>query len=421
MRVLFVTPYPVSRIRIRSYGFVSQLARQHELTVLALCAGERDQADMQDLERQGIAIRGIQEKRTRKVLRGLGALGTHTPLQVAYDAAPALRAALREQLASGRFDILHVEFIRALGALPGSLPLPVIWDAVDCISQLYEQGALFGATPLLRLIGHREARRTRAFELAQLRRFRHIVVTSRRDRQALLALAGAGGDAADTTALAEITVLPHGVDQQYFSPWSGPREPETLVFTGKMSFHANIAGVLTLVKEILPRIWEQRPGVRLIIAGSNPPAAVRHLAQDPRILVTGYVPDLRPYLARAQVAVSPLPYAVGIQNKILEAMASGTPVVASPSAAAGLEALPGRDLLLAHDPAAFAIAVLRVLDDRALWRKLAENGLAYITRYHDWEHALAQLNAVYARAIDAANLGAPTSEARAYIGRRGTE
>jgi glycosyltransferase involved in cell wall biosynthesis len=367
---------------------------------------------MQDLRCQGIAITGIQEKRTRKVLRCLGALGQRIPLQVAYDAAPALRAAIHEQLATRHFDILHVEFIRALGALPGSLPLPVVWDAVDCISQLYEQGAHFGATPLLRLLGYREAQRTRAFECAQLQRFRQILVTSARDRQGLLALASHGSHAADEKTLAEITVLPHGVDQQYFSVHNGPREAETLVFTGKMSFHANIAGALTLVKDILPHIWEQRPAVRLLIAGSNPPEAVRRLARDSRVQVTGYVPDLRPYLTRAQVAVSPLPYAVGIQNKILEAMASGTPVVASPSAGAGLEAVPGRDLLLAHDPTEFARAVLRVLDDRVLWSELAEHGLAYIARYHKWERIIAQLTAVYTRAIDAANQSQGSSTSR---------
>jgi glycosyltransferase involved in cell wall biosynthesis len=407
MRVLFVTPYPVSRIRIRSYGFVSQLARQHDVTVLALGVGERDQADMLELQRQGIAMTCVQDRRAQKFLRCLRAVGTRLPLQVAYDAAPALRAAISAQLASGQFDVLHVEFIRALGALPAALPLPVVWDAVDCISQLYEQGARFGATPMLRLIGRQEARRTRAFELAQLRRFRHVLVTSERDRQALLALAEDGRGAPNERALAGITVLPHGVDQQYFSPRSEPRQAETLIFTGKMSFHANIAGVLTLARQILPRIWEQRPGVRLIVAGSNPPEAVRRLARDPRIEVTGYVPDLRPYLARAQIAVSPLPYAVGIQNKVIEAMALGTPVIASSSASAGLQAVPGRDFLLADAPAEFAAAALRLLDDRALWNSLVEHGLAYVARHHNWDQIIEQLTGVYARAIHAANLRNP--------------
>jgi polysaccharide biosynthesis protein PslH len=398
VRILFVAPYPISRIRIRSYGFVSQLAKQHEVKVLTLCTDEGDKADVQALQDQGISITTISEKPSRKLWRGLCALGTQLPLQVAYGAAPALRAAIEAQLSSQHFDLLHVEFIRALGVLPDALPLPVVWDAVDCISQLYEQGAHFGATPMLRLIGHGEAQRTRAFELEQLQRFEHVLVTSERDRQALLSLTREPSAPASTKSLAEITVLPHGIDQEYFSPRAETRQPETLIFTGKMSFHANIAGVLTLVQRILPYIWQKRPNVRLIIAGSNPPRVVRLLARDPRIEVTGYVPDLRPYIAQAQIAVSPLPYAVGIQNKVLEAMALGTPVVASSSASAGLQAVPGRDLLVADDPKAFAASVLHLLDDVVLSNQLAEHGLAYIARYHNWERILERLTEVYAHA-----------------------
>lgn len=401
VRVLFVTPYPISRIRIRSYGFVSQLAQQHDLTVLALCVSKKDHADMQALRRAGINSIAIQEQYSRKIWRSFCALGTRLPLQVAYDAAPALRAAISAHVASGHFDLLHVEFIRALGALPTALPIPVVWDAVDCISQLYEHGARVGATPLLRLIGKREAQLTRHFELQQLQRFRQVLVTSERDRQALLALAQDIPTVGTDKKLAEITVLPHGVDQQYFHPRGGTRVPGTLVFTGKMSFHANIAGVMTLVNTILPLIWQQQPDVRLIIAGSNPPAVVRRLARDPRIEITGYVPDLRPYLAQAQVAVSPLPYAVGIQNKVLEAMASGTPVVASSSASAGLPVVSGRDLIIADEPEVFAAAVLRLLEDRVQWEQLAENGLAYIAQHHNWVSILEQLMAVYAQAMNA--------------------
>ncbi len=403
-RILFVTPYPISRIRIRSYGFVSQLAKEHTVTVLALCAGERDMADMWALQRKGITIIAVQEKRFQQYLRSLCVFGSELPLQVAFGAAPGLRAAISEQLLSGHFDLIHVEFVRALGALPTSLATPVVWDAVDCISQLYEQGAHFGATSMLRLIGQREAQRTRAYERDQIRRFQHVLVTSERDRQALLEQ-GKNLDFIPGKGIAEIAVIPHGIDQQYFQRYTGSRLRETLIFSGKMSFHANVAGVINLVERIMPHIWKQRPNVQLIIAGSNPPSRVRRLARDARIQVTGYVPDLRPYIARAQVAVSPLPYAVGIQNKVLEAMALGTPVVASSSASAGLQALAGRDLLVADEPEAFTTAVLHLLDDHALWNKLAEGGLEYIATHHNWESILGQLNIIYAQAMDKANIG----------------
>jgi len=364
-------------------------------------------SDIQAFQNEGLHIIAIADKRIWKFLRVLKALPTKKPLQVAFDASSALREAIRQHLSTGQFDILHVEFIRALGALPTELPIPVVWDAVDCISRLYEQGAHFGATPMLRLLGTIEAQRTRTYEQTQLSRFHHVLVTSERDRQALLAIAKdvsstpiSAKPVSSKRNFAEITALPHGVDQVYCRPFMGKRHPETLVFSGKMSFHANIAGVLHLVTNIMPLIWQKRPGVRLVIAGSNPPASVRRLAQDKRIQVTGYVDDMRPYIAQAQVAVCPLPYAVGIQNKILEAMALGTPVVASSHAANGLVTTTDKYILTADQPSEFATSVLRLLDDAELWTRISQNGLEYISTYHNWTRIIEQLTAIYANALN---------------------
>jgi polysaccharide biosynthesis protein PslH len=393
MKILFVAPYPVSRIRIRSYGFVSQLAKAHDVTALVLCSTLREATDVQTLQNEDFHVVAVTDKRLGKLFRALKALPTRKPLQVAFDASPTLRRSIQMQLSTGQFDLMHVEFIRSLGALPDTLPIPVVWDAVDCISLLYEHGAHFSATPMLRWIGAIEAQRTRAYESRQLSRFRQILVTSERDRRALLALAQNRPSSAP--GCAEITVLPHGIDQEYYRPYSGKRQPETLVFSGKMSFHANIAGVLHLVEKIMPLIWQKRPGVKLVIVGSNPSASVRRLAQDARIEVTGFVADMRPYIEQAQVAVCPLPYAVGIQNKILEAMALGTPVVASSHAAAGLLATADQNLLIADQPSAFAASVLHLLDNPDQRARLSQNGLAYIATYHNWTRIVEQLTALY--------------------------
>ena len=400
MRILFVTPYPASRIRARSYGFITQLAKHHYIEVLALCANIQELSDVQALQKEGIAATAIYEPYSVRYMRSLRALASQRPLQVAFDGSPRLRAAIDNRISCRRFDLLHVELVRTLDAVPATLPIPAVWDAVDCISQLYEQAGQVGITLMQRLIGSREAQRLRAYEYRQLYRFRHVLVTSERDRQALLAIAHNGNAMISEQLLAEITVLPHGIDQDYFQPYDGERQAETLIFSGKMSFHANIAGVCSLVRHILPLIWQKRPMVRLIIAGHDPPALIRHFAKDPRIEVTGYVADLRPVIAQAQIAVCPLPYAVGIQNKVLEAMALGTPVIASPSVVAGLHAVVGRDLLVADEPSDFAAAVLRLLDDRTQWRSLADHGIAYIRAYHHWETILQQITAIYAQALN---------------------
>lgn len=399
MRILFVTPYPASRIRARSYGFITQMAKMHFVELLALCANTREMADVQALQQEGIVATAIYEPHIVRYMRGLTALTSSRPLQVAFDASPRLRRAIGIHLLHGQFDLLHIELIRVLGAVPSTLPVPVVWDAVDCISQLYEQGGQAGITPMLRIIGASEGRRVRAYEQVQLQRFRHVLVTAERERQALLAIAQESQAMLLGQTSAEITVIPLGIDQHYFQPYHGERQAETLIFSGKMSFHANIAGVCSLVKHILPLIWQKRPAVRLMIAGDDPPAAVRCLARDPRIEVTGYLPDLRSAIAQAQIAVCPLPYAVGMQYKVLEAMALGTPVVASTPVAAGLQAIAGRDLLVADEPTDFAAAVLRLLEDQAQWYRLANHGIAYIRAYHHSDLIIQQLIAVYMQAL----------------------
>lgn len=130
--------------------------------------------------------------------------------------------------------------------------------------------------------------------------------------------------------------------------------------------------------------------------GKNPPQAICALAKDERVHVTGFVPDLRPYWARATVSVSPMQYSVGIQNKVLEAMATGTPVVASSQVCSALKVRDGTHLLVADDPTTFAERVLRLLDDVTLRREIAINGRDYVEERHDWRAIAGDLENIYA-------------------------
>lgn len=360
------------------------LIQQHEVEVLVLCTSRQEARDVEDLRRAGIAVTAIYENSAICFLRMFRALFTPFPFQVAFVASSAWRAAVEQALASGRFDIVHVESLRALAALPETTTLPLVWDAVDCISQLYQLGASHRSTLWMRFVAPHEAQRVQCFEKAQLARFDHVLVTSERERQALQARSA-------TETL--ISVLAHGIDRSYYQPDGQSRWPETLIFTGKMSFHGNVAGAIYLVRQIMPLIWQQCPGVRLIIAGANPPNVVRCLARDPRIEVTGTVSDLRLYIARAQVAVSPLPYAVGIQNKVLEAMALNTPVVTTSCVAAGLATTDG--VVVADEPEDFAEAVLDLLRNPSYHHELVLQGRRYISTYHDWKQVIQKLNVIY--------------------------
>uniref|UniRef100_UPI0035E3F614 glycosyltransferase n=1 Tax=Thermoflexus sp. TaxID=1969742 RepID=UPI0035E3F614 len=308
------------------------------------------------------------------------------PLQAGYADHPGLREALRRSLQEP-WDVVHIEHLRGAGFAGEVPPERLVFDAVDSITRLFEQACILAPTARSRWLARLELERTRRFEARWLSRFPRIVITSQEDATALRGLAPDGR--------ASLAVIPNGVDLEFFQPQSAPRDPAALIFTGKMSYHANVAAALDLIREIMPRIWARRPDVRVRIIGRNPPSLLRQAAGDPRVEVIGTVPDLRPYLARATLAVCPLRYAVGIQNKVLEAMAMGTPVVATPLVLGGLQATPGRDLVIAKEPEAFAEAVVRLLDSPSERAALGAAGRAYVEAYHRWEAIAEQLEAVY--------------------------
>ena len=242
----------------------------------------------------------------------------------------------------------------------------------------------------MRALAAFEHRRTRSYEGRIVPLPARVVTIAERDRQALLALCPPYIDMDK-----RIDVVSSGVDLSYFAPEQPDRLPHNIVFSGKMSYHANVAAALFLARQVMPLIWRERPKVTLTLVGSKPPAVIQHLTQDHRIEVTGYVDDIRPYIRRAQVMVSPMVYSVGLQNKVLEAMALGTPAIVSVQSLAALQTLPGRDLLSAHSAEEFAASALRVLDDAELQTTLSQYGRMYVEQHHDWRRVTNQLIDIY--------------------------
>jgi sugar transferase (PEP-CTERM/EpsH1 system associated) len=402
MRILFVTPYPPSRIRVRGYGFLTELQREHEVTVLTQCASEQELADAEALRNQGYKVKVVQESKRQAVLRSGRALFSSIPLQVAYARSALFARAIQDLTTQHTFDVVHVEHLRGIASVGRLMhKQPLVWDAVDCISLLCKHTIVAGPSLQVRMLARLEHERTQRYEVGLLSQLRHIVVTSERDRQALIELRHRQtGDlvSSDEVSGVDVSVLPNGVDLEYFHPSPQERRPFSIVFSGKMSYHANAATALYLYHQIMPLIWQQLREATLTIVGSKPPKAIQLLARDARVEVTGYVHDMRPYVRRAGVMLSPMVYSVGIQNKVLEAMALGTPVVVAAQAAEALEAHPGRDLLVAGTAQEFANETLRLLFDAELRSTLSQSGRKYVEERHNWRMVTDRLIGIYQRA-----------------------
>ena len=387
LRILYVTPYVPSPIRVRPYNLIKALAaRGHRLRVLALATTPQEREDAARLRALGLVVETAPHGLQRALAGAARGALAGWPLQAACTRSPALLDALGQALAGDAVDLVHVEHLR--GACYGSRcsDRPAVWDAVDCISLLLERARALAPGWKWRLAARLELARTRRYEARAAAGYARVLVSSPEDRGALCAL-GAPAE--------RLVVLTNGVDLEYFRPQDGTREPDSVVFTGKMSYHANVAACIDLATQVMPRLWRERPGVRLRIVGQDPPPAVRRLARDGRVVVTGGVSDLRPYLARASVAVCPLRYGVGVQNKVLEAMAMGTPVVASPQACRALSAEAGEHLLVGGDAEALARHVQGLLESPVLAAALGQAGRRYVVAHHDWRAVAARLESIY--------------------------
>jgi sugar transferase (PEP-CTERM/EpsH1 system associated) len=394
LRILFISPYLPSPIRTRPYNLIKALAhRGHQITLLALEPPGEDDSGLEALCAWCESVKTVPLPRWRTLYNGLWALPSQLPFQAAYSRSPEMISLIQRTAAGAGFHVAHIEHLRGLELSRAVDGLPIVFDSVDSISLLFERAGRLGPTRRSRLMASLDLDRTRHCESRLLERFPRVLVTSEQDREALVRLS--------TSADADrrLVVLANGVDLAYFAPRDGPRDAATLIFTGKMSYHANVAAALDLASQIMPQVWERRPDARLVIAGKDPGPELLALAAEPRITVTGTVPDLRPYLARATVAVVPLRYGAGIQNKLLEAMAMATPVVATPQAIAALQVQPGRDLLIADTSPALAAALVALLDDEALRQRIGQSGRLYVETHHNWDTAASKLESVYQEAM----------------------
>ncbi len=395
MRILFIVPYTPTPIRTRPYNLLRGLVqRRHELTLATLWQNAAEVAALRQWQELGVRVIAEPLPRWRSLLNVAGALPGGAPLQASFCWHDGLARRISAELDGGGYDVVHVEHLRgaryALVAETHGARAPVVWDSVDCITHLFGQAAQASASLGSRLMARIDLARTRRYEAWLPQQVDRVLVTSTVDAHAFQRLHVGTFERSNVA-----TVLPNGVDLDYFSPGDDEQPGHDIVFSGKMSYHANVTAVLRFAGEVLPLVWRQRPLATFTIAGHSPTAAVRALTRDARIRVTGSVDDLRPYLRGATLAVAPMPYGAGIQNKVLEAMACATPVVATPQAVSALAARDGEHLLVADGAAAFAAAVVRLLDDADLRRRLGRAGRFYVEEHHDWRDIVLRLETIY--------------------------
>jgi sugar transferase (PEP-CTERM/EpsH1 system associated) len=386
-------PYPPDKgDKIRSFHQVKYLGERHEVALLAFVDDPADLRHVDTLRRWCASVDVVcRSPRTARMLGLRGLLDSRSLSVAAFDSAE-LRRRARER-AAGVDAIVAFSSVMAQYAPPESRAVRIA-DIVDIDSEKWRIYASRRPWPLSWIYAL-EADRLGQYEASVARTWDEALVVSEREASSLRQLA----------TDARVTVLPNGVDVDYFAP-AAPSDEPNLVFTGAMDYFPNVDGITAFCDEVFPRIRQAIPDARLCIVGRNPAREVVRLGDRPGITVTGTVPDVRPYVRAAAIAVAPLRIARGVQNKILEAMASGLPVVGSSTAVEGLDDSGESGVLSAANPAQFAEIVTAYLRDPASRHAAGARARAYVERHYRWEeHGLHLERIIADRAADRAARG----------------
>lgn len=412
MRILYVLPalqHPtIQRGGLRHYHFLRALARRHAVTLLALDRAQTTaeaRAEVGALVQRSLYFPVDEAPPARGRLGVLGKIARELRLRATVR---TMRRTFRAIASREPFDVVLFHGKVVYPVIRGFRGLPTVVDFCDATSMRLREQLRF-ATWLQapwRLVRYLAAQRLERSLLAQTP---HVAFISDRDRAAVL---GAHSAAA---------VIPNGIDLAYWTRGAGAARPNRLVFTGVMSYAPNEDAARYLIDQILPVLRASRPDVELTIAGRDPtPAVLEAARRAPGVTVTGGVPDIRPYLEDACVYVAPIRFASGLQNKILEALAMGVPVVTTPAVAQGLRSdrCPEPPVRTADGVDGFAASVVALLDDAAERRRLAAAGRRFVEAEFDWVREAERLEALCRDAIAEAARPGLAPQATRPAGRR---
>jgi len=396
-------PYPPDKgDRIRTYHLLRSLSGVADVHLACFADEPPGRPDLEELGRLCRRVAVIRLGRRARRVRALCSLASgRTATEGAFE-SPTMRDLVARWSRETRFRSAIASSSGMVQYLRGreARRIPAVVDLVDVDSRKWVDYAGASRGPMAWLY-RTEGRRLGDLERAIPTWARAVTLVSEAEA-ALFRRSGGSGP---------IRAVTNGVDLESFHPgFPGTVDRDGCVFVGALDYRPNVDGVAWFCREVWPGVLARRPGSRFVLVGRKPSAAVRRLAGLPGVELIGQVPDVRPHLASASVAVMPLRIARGVQNKVLEALAMGKAVVASPEAIEGIRADPGVHLLGASTPREWVEAVVGLLDDPALGRRLGAAGRAYVEGAHAWDRCLAPFGSLL-------GVGpvAPGSSARAPI------
>lgn len=371
MKLLFLTsrlPFPPDRgDRLRTYQFLRQFSREHHVTLVSFISDEKERLLADNLSDYCDEMVLVPLAPWESLVNVALNVWRSLPMQTLFYQSHQMEKRVEDLLAATSFDVAYVHLFRMAPYLAHHPEIYRILDLTDLISHELQASIPFQSVPW-QLIYRFELPRIVAYEQQISRLYDETWFISHRDRELFYA----------QSLQPNSMVVPNGIDEEFFTLSRDLADPRTLLFIGHLEVRHNIDAATFMAEEIMPIILQEVPGCKFLIAGAGSTHKVRKLERFPGVKVIGYVPDLKTVFSACAISVAPLRFSAGMQNKVVQSLASGLPVVTTSEVSDGLGTLQGRDLLVADDALTFAAQLLRLLKDEDLREGLGRAGRAYV-------------------------------------------
>ncbi|HEX8818128.1 MAG TPA: glycosyltransferase family 4 protein [Terriglobales bacterium] len=386
---------PDSGGKIRSYNLLRELAKENSVTFFSFYAADPNDIhqELNSIFQQVVCV--LLDLPAAKSFGDFSGYAVNLLTRQPYNIAKYCRRRVRDELSRllrhETFDVIICDFLMAAGVIPWEISTPKVLFAHNVESQIWERHYQVAQNPLWKALSWREWRTMHSAERTYSILADHVLTVSEDDSKFFRQFLDAG----------KVSVIPTGVDVEYFRPSESSETPDSLVFTGSMDWLPNEDGIIYFVKEVLPLVRQQTPNVSLTVVGRKPSRRLADLAASERnVRLTGWVADIRPFLSSASVCVVPLRIGSGTRLKIFEAMSMGKAVISTTIGAEGLPVRDGEHLLIADDPSAFASRALQLLRNPMERQRLGSAARKLVSDKYSWAQATNDLAQVLSRVAE---------------------
>lgn len=377
-------PYPLEKgDKLRAFNQIKELSSKHQIVLFALNDSKLDDKAMAELKKYCVAISIVKFSKFTIFFNLVRAFFNGKPLQVGYFYFDKAQKKVDELIAKHKPDHIYCQLIRTAEYIKKYPQIPKTLDYMDVFSKGMERRKStepFYMKPFLAM----EYRRLLRYENKVFSYFTTKTIISEQDKNFI-----------PHPQKQNIVVVPNGVDTSYFKPMVHKKEFD-LLFNGNMNYPPNIESVEYLVEKVMPYVWHKFPNTRLLISGASPSKVVLDLASD-KVIVSGWVDDIRTNFAKSKILVAPMQISIGLQNKLLEAMAMQLPCITSSLANNALGAKPNEQILVADTPEQYARHIIDLLQNEAKAKQIAMNGYQFVVNGFNWMSTTAILEKLISR------------------------